>query len=209
MYPILLCSVVAMAITLRRGASLFAARPSAAGLLDRVERALLAGDVSGAMFECAYTPGAASRVVHAGLRESLQSSQRMEGALAQQLLLETQPLGHGLGGLRMVQQIATLFGLYGTITGLAQPFGYQDSTSRACALARGISESMNCTAFGLFVSTCALTAAWVCNTRARELHDELAWIAAATRNLLVDRRHVLSWHGARPRLAPSSYRSVA
>jgi biopolymer transport protein ExbB len=57
--------------------------------------------------------------------------------------------------LALLSNIATLFGLLGTIMGLIQAFGAVATASpaeKAALLAASISEAMNCTAFGLMAA---------------------------------------------------------
>ncbi len=61
--------------------------------------------------------------------------------------------------LAMFGNVATLLGLLGTIAGMIHSFGAVAKASpmdRATLLSRGISEAMNCTAFGLLVAVPAL-----------------------------------------------------
>ena len=56
------------------------------------------------------------------------------------------------GYLAMLGNLATLAGLLGTITGLIKSFAGVagvDPSMKATMLSKGISEAMNCTAFGL------------------------------------------------------------
>jgi biopolymer transport protein ExbB len=102
------------------------------------------------------------RVVEIGCRlratageEELQS--RMDEKLAQ----EVSRLERRTGFLAMFGNVATLLGLLGTITGMIHSFAAVASANpadRAILLSRGISEAMNCTAFGLVVAIPALVA---------------------------------------------------
>ena len=59
----------------------------------------------------------------------------------------------------MLGNLATLAGLLGTITGLIKAFAGVagvDPSMKATMLSKGISEAMNCTAFGLFVGILGL-----------------------------------------------------
>jgi biopolymer transport protein ExbB len=212
MYPILICSMVALGTLLRRGVALFfAPRVRAERLLRALDHVLEQGDVGAAIVLAQHARGESGRIALAALVEALHIVPRIEAATAGALLMELPALRRGIDTLWLVTQLATLFGLWGTVTGLAFGMGhyYGDATSRACALARGISEAMNCTAFGLFVSTFALAAAWVLDARAKQLRAELELVAIATRNRLVDHRQRLLWHGARPRIDRTTYRSAA
>ena len=90
--------------------------------------------------------------------------------------------------------IATLCGLWGTITGLFWPgHGHADAASRATMMARGISESMNCTAFGLFTSLVAVLVIAMVRGGATSVEDELRATAQSIRNLIAENRRALRW----------------
>ena len=80
---------------------------------------------------------------------------RMDEALSQEIAKVDQRTGF----LGMFGNVATLLGLLGTITGMIRSFAAVASANpadRATMLSQGISEAMNCTAFGLIVAIPAL-----------------------------------------------------
>jgi biopolymer transport protein ExbB len=82
---------------------------------------------------------------------------RMDEALSN----EIHHIDRNTGFLGMFGNVATLLGLLGTITGMIHSFAAVASANpadRATMLSRGISEAMNCTAFGLIVAIPALVA---------------------------------------------------
>ncbi len=82
---------------------------------------------------------------------------RMDEALSN----EIHNIDRNTGFLGMFGNVATLLGLLGTITGMIHSFAAVASANpadRATMLSRGISEAMNCTAFGLVVAIPALVA---------------------------------------------------
>jgi biopolymer transport protein ExbB/TolQ len=169
MYPLTACLAVTLFLSIERAWALFRARPDADALLKALQAHLGMGDVSGAVAICEQNRGSLARIALAGLRESMHSEPRIGAAIRMQWWIETPPLERRLGHLQLMVQIATLFGLLGTTTGLSVGFcgNNADPVSRATMLARGISESMNCTAGGLFVSMIALLALCLFATRAR------------------------------------------
>lgn len=82
---------------------------------------------------------------------------RMDEALSREISL----IDKRTGFLGMFGNVATLLGLLGTISGMISSFAAVASASpadRATMLSLGISEAMNCTAFGLIVAIPALVA---------------------------------------------------
>ncbi len=90
-----------------------------------------------------------------GSEEELQA--RMDEALS----AEISQIDKRTGFLAMFGNVATLLGLLGTISGMIHSFAAVASANpadRATMLSKGISEAMNCTAFGLLVAIPALVA---------------------------------------------------
>lgn len=212
MYPILVCSFVMAAAALTARARLWARRPDAERLIAEIDHALARGDVDAAIMLASDPRAPAERVALAGLRECLQPRPRIEAAIASALVLEEPRLSAGAGTLRATTQLATLFGLLGTITGLTQGFpcvASADATSRAQMLARGIGEAMNCNAFGLLVSTCGVFFCFVVHARAEHLRRELELVGRAVANALATHRHTLRWIGLRAPMEKPTYRAAA
>ena len=83
--------------------------------------------------------------------------------------------------LATFSNMSTLLGLLGTVVGLIGAFaalGEADPTEKADLLSQGISEAMNCTAFGLMVAIPALILHAYLQSRTTELVDGLEGVAA-------------------------------
>lgn len=198
MWPLVACSIVWLAMSIERAFALYGVRSNVDALLAALAISLRRGDVSEALGTASRARGPAARIAVVALRESLQRESRIEAAIAERVVLEVAPIHRRIPLIASIASIGTLFGLYGTITGLfVSPHAQTDATSRACALARGISESMNCTAGGLFVAICAMTTAELFRLRAQHLEAELRYAAQAITNLLVTHRARLRWNGDR------------
>ena len=209
LWPLGVCSVVWLALTLERLACLFARRARLEALLASLEVALERGDVSEAIATASRARGATARLALAALREALQRPARVEAAIAEQLVRERPLLHRRIPMIGSLAGIGTLLGLYGTITGLIVPFGHTaaDACSRACALARGISQSLCCTAGGLLVAIVAMTSAELLRLRAEALDAELSLAERALANLVQHHRARLRWNGDRAVIdEPSTYR---
>src|SRR5258707_9992908 len=92
------------------------------------------------------------------------------------------------GYLAMLGNLATLAGLLGTITGLIKSFAGVagvDPSMKATMLSKGISEAMNCTAFGLGTGILGLaTYAWL-NGQTQAVLDGINQGTVETLNLVV------------------------
>ncbi len=97
---------------------------------------------------------------------------RMDEALSQQMC----KLDQKTGFLAMFGNVATLVGLLGTISGMIHSFAAVATASpmdRATLLSKGISEAMNCTAFGLIVAVPALVAFAIYQNRTDKIVTEM------------------------------------
>lgn len=209
LWPLGVCSVIWLALTLERVSVLFARRTHVEALLAALEVALERGDVSEAIATASRARGATARLALAALREALQRPARVEAALREQLARERPLLHRRIPMIGSVAAIGTLLGLYGTVTGLMVPFGHvgPDACSRACALARGISQSLCCTAGGLLVAIVAMTSAELLRLRAEALDAELSLAEQALANLVQHHRAQLRWNGDRAVIdEPGTYR---
>lgn len=85
--------------------------------------------------------------------------EELQARMDEQLNIEIASVDKRTAFLAMFGNVATLLGLLGTIAGMIHSFGAVAQASpmdRATLLSRGISEAMNCTAFGLIVAVPAL-----------------------------------------------------
>ena len=154
MIPLLLCSVIALVVSIERWLYLRHARVDTGRLMGRIRAALDGGSTEQAQGICEATPGPIARVLCAALahfdipKEDLREVAREE-ALAQQPVLD----GH-LPVLATMVTIAPLLGLLGTISGLIKVFhviaggGIGDAT----ALSTGIAEALITTFTGLCIA---------------------------------------------------------
>ncbi len=98
-----------------------------------------------------------------------------------------------------------LSGLLGTVSGLITSFGAVsgesvDPSQKARILAEGISEAMNCTAFGLIVAIIGLVGFAVLNGKTQTLEDDINEASVQVLNLVVTNRQKVNMSGRRGRL---------
>jgi biopolymer transport protein ExbB/TolQ len=92
------------------------------------------------------------------------------------------------GYLSMLANIATLLGLLGTISGLIISFAgasKADPNDKATLLASGISEAMNCTAFGLCVAIPTLLAFAFLQGRTQKIIDDVNEVVLESMNFVI------------------------
>ena len=113
---------------------------------------IVSGNIQGAVNTCQASPAPVTQIIAAGLRRAGGSEHDVQQAMDEEALRELPKLEKRTGYLAMLGNLATLAGLLGTITGLIKSFAGVagvDPSMKATMLSKGISEAMNCTAFGL------------------------------------------------------------
>ncbi|RYZ62021.1 MAG: MotA/TolQ/ExbB proton channel family protein, partial [Proteobacteria bacterium] len=123
---------------------------------------LAQGDLNGAE-RFATEDTAVARISRLGiaLRAQNAGDEEIQARMDEALSKEIHHIDKRTGFLAMFGNVATLLGLLGTISGMISSFSAVASANpadRATMLSKGISEAMNCTAFGLIVAIPALVA---------------------------------------------------
>jgi biopolymer transport protein ExbB/TolQ len=194
MWPILFLLMLTMAITVERAVHLRKAVIDKDKLLGLLKSQISAGNIQGAIKVCSGNPTAATRVVQAGLMRANRSDAEITGAMDEAGLRELPLLEKRTGYLAMLGNLATLAGLLGTITGLIKSFAGVagvDPSQKATLLSKGISEAMNCTAFGLGTGILGIAAfAWL-NGKTQNILDDVAELKKTTANLILSAKAAL------------------
>lgn len=95
------------------------------------------------------------------IRAQFGCEEELQARMDETLTNEIRAIDKRTSFLAMFGNVATLLGLLGTISGMIHSFAAVASANpadRATMLSKGISEAMNCTAFGLIVAIPALVA---------------------------------------------------
>jgi biopolymer transport protein ExbB len=160
MYPILLCSVLALAIFLERLWSLGRRRVVPAKLFPQVERLILQNRRDEAIGLCRASDSALARILLAGLFELAGGRERMREGMRDAADRESGQLERFVEALGTIASVSTLLGLLGTISGMIEIFGVisTQQTVNPPALASGISEALITTFAGLTVAIPSLVA---------------------------------------------------
>ncbi|RZT97967.1 MotA/TolQ/ExbB proton channel family protein [Rivibacter subsaxonicus] len=157
-WPLLLCSVVALALVLERFASLRTARIAPPKLLDEVlavsRNSLPAPDVVTKLAQNSVLGQVLASGLHAVISEPRISENALRNVFESQGAAAIHKLERYLNTLGTIAAAAPLLGLLGTVIGMIEIFGSQSPTggSNPEQLAHGISIALYNTAFGLIVA---------------------------------------------------------
>jgi len=188
MWPILSLLMITMAILIERAVFLRRAVIDKEKLVALLRSQISAGNIQGAIKVCSGNSTPLTRIVQAGLMRANRSDDEITAAMEEASLRELPQLEKRTGYLAMLGNLATLAGLLGTITGLIKSFAGVagvDPSMKATMLSKGISEAMNCTAFGLGTGILGLaTFAWL-NGITQHVLDGINQGTVETLNLVV------------------------
>lgn len=179
MYPIALVLVVGLAITLERWLMLARAERQNGALWKKLLPMLNARDFDAAERLSSESDTAVGRVMTSALvhaRSNGASRGELEVAVEESLMEVTPMIEKRTHYLATLSNMSTLLGLLGTVIGLIGAFAglaSADAVEKADLLSAGISEAMNCTAFGLGVAIPFLLLHSYLQTRANELVDSI------------------------------------
>ncbi len=195
MYPIALLGLLVIAIFAERTYVLFFKTASKRDLfLARMRSLILERNVGKAVQFANQDDSPLARIVKAGLVKVNRSDDHVQAAMDEAALEEIPRIERRTGFLPMLSNVATLMGLLGTISGLIQSFAAvsdADAATKATLLSKGISEAMNCTAFGLVVAIPALVAYALLQSRTQKVIDDINAAAVSILNLVVLNRDKL------------------
>jgi biopolymer transport protein ExbB len=188
MYPILLLFAMVVFFTLDRFFYISKSKVDTDKLMSLLKSQIVSGNIQGALNTCQASPAPVTRIVAAGLRRAGGTDHDVQQGMDEEALRELPKLETRTGYLAMLGNLATLAGLLGTITGLIKSFAGVagvDPSMKATMLSKGISEAMNCTAFGLGTGIVGLaTFAWL-NGMTQGILDGINQVTVETLNLVV------------------------
>ena len=154
MFPILLTLLVGLAIAFERWVHLKRVREANKKMWDSLYPTLVKGEFDKAREMANKDKSAMAQMLGMGLARqgAVRRREDIEIAMEERMMEIIPQLEKRTPYLALLSNIATLFGLLGTIMGLIQAFAAVATASpaeKAALLAASISEAMNCTAFGL------------------------------------------------------------
>ena len=155
MWPIMACSVIALAITIERFFSLRRASIDTREFMDTMRQVLRQNRVQEAIEICDETDAPVARIMKAGILKHNRSKEDIREAIEDAGHLEIPRLERHLSALATCANIAPLLGLLGTVAGMIKAFAqiqYKKGQVNPSDLAEGISNALVTTATGLTVA---------------------------------------------------------
>lgn len=154
MYPILLCSVVSLAIFFEKLRVLRRGRVIPQGFLVDFEHLLRAEKIAAALELCREADAPVSRILAGGIKNYGKRREIVKELIEEVGRREAAYLEKYVEALATIANVATLLGLLGTIAGMISIFGViaQQELVNPSMLAGGISEALYTTGAGLGVA---------------------------------------------------------
>ncbi|MFH1045386.1 MAG: MotA/TolQ/ExbB proton channel family protein [Candidatus Omnitrophota bacterium] len=158
MYPIILCSIAALAIVIERSLYLYRVRTDVEKFMEQIAQILKRNRVMEAIDFCEKTTGPIARIVKAGILNHDRPRQEIKESIEDAGIYEIPQLQKHLGMLATIAHISPLLGLLGTVTGMVRAFQVIQQKATAlnpvnpADLAGGIWEALITTVGGLVVA---------------------------------------------------------
>ena len=177
MYPLGLCSLLALGFTIERSIGLRKKRiiPDGflAGLKERMPRG--AASVKEAIAWCDQSNTPAGIIVKAGLANLARGESFVEKGIEDAGAREADRMKRSLRGLSVIVTISPLLGLLGTVYGMITAFETSTmvGSGKADLLARGIYEALVNTGTGLTIAIPSLVVYHILNSRIDARVDEI------------------------------------
>ena len=161
--------------------------------VEQIRTAILARRYTDAIQVCNSKASAPDlKVVKSALMAAENGREAMRSSLGAALLEVTHRCEARLSYIALLANVATLLGLFGTITGLIKTFGAManaDASEKAKLLGMGISEAMYSTAAGLVVGIAAMVVHTLCTSKSDTIVGQaqdvgfkvITWIEQAER----------------------------
>ncbi len=164
-WPLVACSILALALIIERFAALKTARVAPQKLLDEVIALTQQGQPTSAVIAQLGSHSALGEVLASGLRERISHPASTDADLRAAMEGSGREVAHRLekylNALATIASAAPLLGLLGTVIGMIEIFGSQAGGGAVgggnpAQLAHGISVALYNTAFGLIIAIPAL-----------------------------------------------------
>lgn len=190
MWPILVCSVIAVAVFAERLFYFHRATIHVGEFLQGLSNLVQRRNFAEALHESAGTPGPVARVIHAAIIRHDAPRAELKEIVQEAGQLEVPKLERFLGVLATLAYVAPLLGLLGTVAGMIDAFGTLSSNggyATVTELSNGVYKSLLTTAAGLVVATPTFVAYSYLSSRVNSLMHEMERAGIEVVHMLTDR----------------------
>ena len=173
MYPILACSVAALAVFIERLWMLRTSRIMPRYFIRNIEDLIRKKKLPEAVFLCQSNVSSIARIFLAGLKNTQKGMWLIKEAVEERGGREAATIGKNIAVLATIANLTPLLGLLGTVSGMIKAFNAfsVQGISDTSMLAGGIAESLITTATGL----CVAIPAMVCHRFLRDRAESLVF----------------------------------
>ena len=169
-YPIILCSVIALTIFIERLWILRKKNVIPADLVYKVEERLKKKNIAGALEVCKKSNSSIAKIFLAGLKNSGKGMWIVKEAIEERGGRESIILEKNVGILSTIANLSTLLGLLGTVSGMIKTFKVMaEGGGNPSLLSGGIAEALITTAAGLCVAIPVLVGYRILKDKAESL----------------------------------------
>lgn len=173
MWPLLFCSILAVAVILERAVRLRRSRLIDPLVVTDIQHHIRAGKLSEAIAKHRSNPSLIGQILCKGLEEYESTPASIETSLFEAGNRGLLVLHNNLAILNLVAKVAPLLGLLGTVLGMIMGFEVLEKAGvRKENLAHAIRVALITTAAGLFVAIPTVIAAAYFRSRIRRLQSE-------------------------------------
>ena len=197
MYFIAAIGFAALFLIIERAFSLKKMNVNKDALSESLFGMILRGDIQQAIAYCDGKPAPLTNTLKAGLVQVLnrRPDEEIQVAMDASVLRETPKIEGWTAFLAVFGNLSVLVGLLGTIIGLITSFsgvGQADAATKAALLSQGISEALNCTAFGLLVAIISIFGYAIFQTLIGRAITEMTESTMNLMNVVVSNREKIS-----------------
>lgn len=174
MYPIILCSIVALAVFIERIWTLRRKKIIPPEFISQIEEKVKARRISEAVYLCENDHSSIAKIFLAGLKAMGKGMWLVKEAIEDKGTREGVILEKYLGLLSTIANMSTLLGLLGTVSGMIKTFkAISQAGENPALLAGGIAEALIATFSGLCVAVPVMACHRILKDKASSLIYEM------------------------------------
>lgn len=160
---------------------------------EKIFRMIASGDIKQAISFCDARPAPLTNTVKSGLIQAMNKrpDEEIQVAMDASVLREMPRVEGWTSYLAVFGNIAVLTGLFGTVLGMIKSFkgvAAADPASKSIILSEGISEALNCTAFGLLIAILSIIAYGLYQHKIQRIENEMIETSMSLLNLVAANR---------------------